>query len=88
MAEAVKAIGYPAMRGIDLCLHHQPGGIGSAMMLHLHACRARDIIHATELQRQDMFDHSIIRDSIVFEDGMAQLPDRPSWGVERDIGGV
>ena len=35
-----------------------------------------------------MFEHSFIKDCIIFEDGMAQLPDRPSWGVERDIGAV
>lgn len=88
MAEAVKAIDYAAMRGIDICLHNQPGGIGSAMMLHLHACRARDIIHATELQGQDMLEHSLIKDSIVFEDGMARLPEGPGWGVELDMDAI
>tara|TARA_B100000678_G_scaffold200265_1_gene168342 strand:+ start:192 stop:1364 length:1173 start_codon:yes stop_codon:yes gene_type:complete len=88
MSDAVKAIDYAALRGIDICLHNQPGGIGSAMMLHLHACRARDIVHPTELQGHEMLESSLIQGRIDYDNGMATLPGGPGWGVELDMNAV
>ena len=85
MSDAVKAIDYAALRGIDVCLHNQPGGIGSAMMLHLHACRARDIAHPTELQGHEMLESSLILGRIDYDDGKATVPAGHGWGVELDM---
>lgn len=88
MTAALGAIDYAAARGIDVVLHNQPSGIGSAMMLHLHAARARDIRHATELQGHSMLEHSLIHGRIVYADGFAHVPDGPGWGVELDDAAV
>jgi len=35
-----------------------------------------------------MLEHSLIKDSIVFEDGMAHLPEGPGWGVDLDMDAI
>jgi muconate cycloisomerase len=84
MTAALKAIDYAALNGLDVVLHNQPSGIGSAAILHLHAARARDIRHATELQGHVMLEHDLLKESIVYEDGFAHLPTGAGWGVELD----
>jgi muconate cycloisomerase len=84
MTAALKAIDYAAMTGLDVVLHNQPSGIGSAAILHMHAARARNIRHATELQGHVMMEHDLLRQSIVYENGFAHLPTGPGWGVELD----
>ncbi|MBK6739083.1 MAG: hypothetical protein IPG64_15010 [Haliea sp.] len=81
---ALKAIDYAAMTGLDVVLHNQPSGIGSAAILHMHAACARNIRHATELQGHVMMEHDLLRQSIVYENGFAHLPTGPGWGVELD----
>lgn len=88
MTAALHAIDYAAARGIDVVLHNQPSGIGSAMMLHLHAARARDIRHATELQGHSMLEHSLIHGKLTYADGFAHVPDGPGWGVDLDDAAV
>jgi len=84
MTAALKAIDYAAAKGLDVVLHNQPSGIGSAVILHMHAARARNIRHATELQGHIMMEDDLIKDEIVYEDGFAHLPEGPGWGVELD----
>jgi muconate cycloisomerase len=84
MTGALKAIDYAAAKGLDVVLHNQPSGIGSAVILHMHAARARNICHATELQGHIMMEDDLIKDEIVYEDGFAHLPEGPGWGVELD----
>lgn len=84
MSRALKAIDYAAARGLDVALHNQPSGIGSAIVLHMHAARARNIRHATELQGHIMLEHDLIRERIVYKDGFAHVPTGPGWGVELD----
>ena len=50
----------------------------------MHAARARNICHATELQGHIMMEDDLIKDEIVYEDGFAHLPEGPGWGVELD----
>ncbi|MBQ1540734.1 hypothetical protein C5708_01775 [Caulobacter sp. CCUG 60055] len=88
MSRALKAIDYAAARGLDVVLHNQPSGIGSAIVLHMHAARARDIRHATELQGHIMLEDDLIRERIVYEDGFAHVPTGPGWGVELDDAAV
>lgn len=84
MTAALKAIDYAAMNGLDVVLHNQPSGIGSAVILHMHAARARNIRHATELQGHVMMEHDLLRQGIVYKDGFAHLPTGAGWGVELD----
>ncbi len=88
MSRALKAIDYAAARGIDVALHNQPSGIGSAIVLHMHAARARNIRHATELQGHIMLEHDLIRERISYADGFAHVPTGPGWGVELDDAAV
>lgn len=88
LTHALKAIDYAAARGIDVCLHNQPSGLGSAVILHTHAARARNIRNATELQGHTMLEHDLLRERITYEDGYAHLPDGPGWGVEVDMDAV
>lgn len=84
MTAALKAIDYAAARGLDVVLHNQPSGIGSAVILHMHAARARDIRHATELQGHLMLEDDLIKQDIRYEKGLAYVPTGPGWGVELD----
>lgn len=88
MTHALKAIDYAAARGLDVCLHNQPSGLGSAVVLHTHAARARNIRHATELQGHMMMEHDLLKESIVYEDGFGVLPAGPGWGVEVDMDAI
>ncbi len=88
MTGALRAIDYAAARGLDVVLHNQCGGIGSAMLLHLHAARAANIRHATELQGHLMLEHSLIQESIDYDGGSAAVPDGPGWGVTLDEAAV
>lgn len=88
MSRALKAIDYAAARGLDVVLHNQPSGIGSAIVLHMHAARARDIRHATELQGHIMLEDDLILERIVYEDGFAHVPNGPGWGVDLDDAAV
>ncbi len=88
MSRALKAIDYAAARGLDVVLHNQPSGIGSAIVLHMHAARARDIRHATELQGHIMLEDDLILERITYEDGFAQVPTGPGWGVDLDDAAV
>lgn len=88
MSRALKAIDYAAARGLDVVLHNQPSGIGSAIILHMHAARARDIRHATELQGHIMLEDDLILERIVYEEGFAHVPNGPGWGVDLDDAAV
>ncbi|MCH8490110.1 MAG: hypothetical protein LAT81_09325 [Oceanicaulis sp.] len=88
MTAGLKAIDFAAAKGLDVVLHNQPSGIGSAVILHMHAARARNIRHATELQGHIMMEDDLIKDEIVYEDGFAHLPEGPGWGVELDMDAV
>lgn len=88
MSRALRAIDYAAARGLDVVLHNQPSGIGSAIVLHMHAARARNIRHATELQGHVMLEDDLISERIVYKDGFAHVPAGPGWGVELDDAAV
>jgi len=81
---AIKAIDYAAAKGLDVVLHNQPTGIGSAAMLHIHTSRARNIRLATELQGHLMLEHDLLLEGITYKDGNAQLPKGPGLGVKVD----
>ncbi|KCZ53653.1 hypothetical protein HY29_16675 [Hyphomonas beringensis] len=85
MTNALKAIDYASARGLDVVLHNQPSGLGSAIQLHMHAARASKIRHASELQGHVMMEHDLLKERIVYEDGYANLPTGPGWGVEVDF---
>lgn len=88
MSAAMKAIDYAAARGLDVVLHNQPSGLGSAVILHMHAARARHIRHATELQGHVMMEHDLLKTPITYADGFAHVPTGPGWGVEVDMDAV
>ena len=54
----------------------------------MHAARANKIRHASELQGHVMIEHDLLKERIVYEDGYANLPTGPGWGVEVDFGMV
>lgn len=84
MTAGLKAIDFAAAKGFDVVLHNQPSGIGSAVVLHMHAARARNIRHATELQGHEMMEHDLLKTPITYKDGFAHLPEGPGWGIEVD----
>lgn len=88
MSRALRAIDYAAARGLDVVLHNQPSGIGSAVILHMHAARARNIRHATELQGHLMLEDDLILDRITYQDGFGHVPTGPGWGVDLDDAAV
>lgn len=81
MTWGLEAIDYAAARGIDVCLHNQGAGIGSAMMIQLHAARANRIRHATELQGHIMLESTLIEERLDYENGSAAVPTGRGWGV-------
>ena len=88
ITNALKAIDYAAAKGLDVVLHNQPSGIGSATILHLHTARADKIRHATELQGHVMLEHDLIQERLTYADGYAQVPSGPGLGVELDLDAV
>ena len=84
ITNALKAIDFAAAKGLDVVLHNQPSGIGSASVLHLHSARARNIRHATELQGHVMLEHDLLKEPLTYEDGFAHLPTGPGLGIEID----
>lgn len=88
MTWALQAIDYAAARGIDVVLHNQCCGVGSAMLIHLHAARAGNIRHATELQGHLMLESTLINERLDYEGGSAAAPSGPGWGVTLDEAAV
>ena len=84
MTWALQAVDYAAARGIDVVLHNQCGGVGSAMIMHLHAARAANIRHATELQGHTMLESTLVHERLDYENGSAKVPEGPGWGVTLD----
>ena len=81
---ALRAIDYAAARGLGTIIHNQPLGIGTAMHAHLAAARFDRLGHDVELAGDVMFDHHLVHERYLVEDGSLVLPGGPGWGIEVD----
>lgn len=62
----------------------QETGIGTAASLHL-AAACRSIGYASDCRTHAVFEHTLLRSSIVVRDGFAHVPEGPGLGVEVDV---
>ena len=84
ITNAIKLLDYAEQRGIKAVIHDQPSGISSAMHIHLATARYHSLGHATELFGIEMLEDDLIEKPIDYGNGLAKLPDGPSWGVKLD----
>ena len=84
VTNAIKALNYAKMRGLDVVLHNQPLGIASAMHIHFTVAKYPYIDHATELFGQEMLQDDLILDPIDYNNGMAKVPENSGWGIKLD----
>lgn len=84
ITKALKAIDYAQSRGLQVALHNQPLGIGSATMLHIAASRYHAIQHATELMGSYMLENDLVKKPLTYTNGFAKVPEGPGLGVELD----
>lgn len=61
----------------------QETGIGTAASLHL-AAACRSIGYASDCRTHLVFEHTLLRNTLVIEDGFARVPDGPGLGIEVD----
>ena len=80
----LRAISYAEMQGMGAVLHNQPLGIASAMHIHVAAARHYSLGHATELFGQIMMEDDLIVHPINYDNGKANVPEGPGWGVDLD----
>jgi muconate cycloisomerase len=80
----LRAISYAEMQGMGAVLHNQPLGIASAMHIHAAAARHYSLGHATELFGHLMMEDDLIVHPINYDNGTANVPDGPGWGVDLD----
>jgi len=84
VTNALKALEYAKMRGLEIVMHNQPLGIASAMHIHFHAAQFHSIDHATELFGDAMLADDLILTPINYNNGMATIPEGSGWGVKLD----
>jgi len=84
VTNALKALEYAKMRGLEIVMHNQPLGIASAMHIHFHAAQYHAISHATELFGNEMLVDDLILTPINYSNGMAKIPVGSGWGVKLD----
>jgi len=80
----LRAISYAETQGMGAVLHNQPLGIASAMHIHVAAAMHYSLGHATELFGQIMMEDDLIVTPINYDNGTANVPEGPGWGVDLD----
>ncbi len=61
----------------------QETGIGTAASLHL-AAACRTLGYASDCRTHLVFEHTLLRNTLVIKDGFAHVPDGPGLGIEVD----
>jgi len=85
VTNALKAIAFAELQGMQTIIHNQPLGIASAMHIHLAAAKYYSLGgNAIELFGHVMWEDDLISSPLNYDKGLAKVPSNPGWGVKLD----
>lgn len=84
ITNAIRLISYAELKGLDVVLHSQSLGIGSAAQVHLAAAKFNSLGHSPEIFGEVMLEDDLIKEPLKYNKGTVKVPEGPGWGVELD----